>query len=35
VLPAALGVGRMVDDVGWEEVVGELRGFLRQPFGVL
>jgi 3-dehydroquinate synthase len=35
VLPAALGVGRMVDDVGWEEVVGELRAFLRQPFGVL
>ncbi len=34
VLPAALGEGRMVEGIGWEEVVGELRAFLRKPFAV-
>jgi 3-dehydroquinate synthase len=34
VLPAALGEGRMVEGIGWEEVVGELRAFLRHPFAV-
>jgi 3-dehydroquinate synthase len=33
VLPAALGAGAMVEGVGWEEVVPELRSFLRDPFG--
>jgi 3-dehydroquinate synthetase len=32
VLPAALGEGVMVEGIGWEEVVSELRGFLRDPF---
>jgi 3-dehydroquinate synthase len=34
VLPAALGQGKMVEGIGWEEVVGELRAFLRHPFAV-
>jgi 3-dehydroquinate synthase len=34
VLPAALGRGVVVEGIGWEEVVGELRAFLREPFAV-
>ena len=34
VLPAALGEGSLVEGIGWEEVVAELRGFLREPFAV-
>jgi 3-dehydroquinate synthase len=34
VLPEALGRGRMVEGIGWEEVLAELRGFLRQPFAI-
>jgi 3-dehydroquinate synthase len=34
VLPAALGAGSMVEGIGWEEVAGELRAFLRHPFAV-
>ncbi|HVT59729.1 MAG TPA: 3-dehydroquinate synthase family protein [Thermoanaerobaculia bacterium] len=33
VLPAALGDGRMVEGIGWEEVMAELRAFLRDPTG--
>jgi 3-dehydroquinate synthase len=33
VLPAAWGEGRMVDGVSAGEVLEELRGFLREPFG--
>jgi 3-dehydroquinate synthase len=32
VLPERLGVGRLVEGIGWEEVVAELRVFLREPF---
>jgi 3-dehydroquinate synthase len=35
VLPAALGEGRMVDGIGREEVLGELKAFLSDPFGPL
>jgi 3-dehydroquinate synthase len=31
VLPKALGAGELVEGVGWEEVVAELRAFLREP----
>jgi 3-dehydroquinate synthase len=31
VLPQALGRGHMVEGIGWEEVVRELRAFLREP----
>jgi hypothetical protein len=34
VLPAALGQGKLVEGIGWEEVVPELRAFLRHPFAV-
>jgi 3-dehydroquinate synthase len=34
VLPVALGQGAMVEDIGWKEIVGELRGFLREPFAL-
>jgi 3-dehydroquinate synthase len=34
VLPAALGSGLMADDVAWDEVAAELRGFLREPFAL-
>lgn len=32
VLPAALGQGRIVEDLAWGEVLPELRSFLRDPF---
>jgi 3-dehydroquinate synthase len=34
VLPSAIGEGRMVEGIGWEEVAAELRGFQRQPFAI-
>ena len=35
VLPVALGDGALVEGIGWEEVVGELRAFLAEPFNLL
>lgn len=33
VLPAALGQGEIVEGLGYDEVEGRLRGFLREPWG--
>jgi 3-dehydroquinate synthase len=34
VLPAALGRGKMVEGIGWDEVTAELGAFLRRPLAV-
>jgi 3-dehydroquinate synthase len=34
ILPTGLGSGHGVDGIGWEEVVGELRAFLREPLAL-